>query len=263
MPKLFQDGNWYFEVSPRAFSENEFESLLSSNVDCISSNYLCVPFKKTTYDDTGTSARADLALIRNDYSDWRVVEVEMETHSLEHHVIPQVITLRDGIYDGSHAQYIASKNADLSIERLKSMMKGDQPRVLVIVNKPNNKWDRTLRAYGVDMMTFEIYRSKRNRHIFRIDGQFRRLSNVEITRIEPDRVLPKFFRINSPGALEFSDGEQIDVLVDNQMTRWERVDISNISYLTPLGRMPLTKPSKHFLVRNDQNQYELLSSECN
>jgi hypothetical protein len=141
MPKLFHRGAWFFELSPTSLAEFEFEGLLIQNADIIRPGTTIVPFKKTVF-AADQSAKADLAIIANDYRQWIVVEVEMLRHDLHRHVVPQITTLRSGLYDNDHASYLASKNANLDFGKLTEMLRGEAPEILVLVNKYDEEWSR-------------------------------------------------------------------------------------------------------------------------
>src|SRR4051812_24691321 len=94
--------------------------------------FVAVPFKSIVSSDSG-SARADYALIENGYRSWWVVEVELSTHSLHGHVIPQVSVLANARYGADEARLLAARASHLEERRLVSLMKGLPPRVLVVV----------------------------------------------------------------------------------------------------------------------------------
>jgi hypothetical protein len=256
MPRLFHRGEWFYELSPTSLSESEFESLLVQNADIIRPLATIVPYKKTVYagDD---SAQADLAIISNDYRDWIVVEVEMNRHSLHHHVVPQVRTLRGAVYGTADAEYLAAKNVTLDASKLADVMRGEAPEVVVIVNKPDAEWERELRWCGARILVFEIYRSDLNRYVFSIDGELPRLAHDVISRLEFDRFLPRFLTIASPAALDFKVGQRVPIFINDQLTEWERVDIQTTCYITPLGQMPLAHGQKYALVRTEAGQYAI------
>ena len=258
MPKLFHKGEWFYELSPTAFLETEFERLLVQNSEVIQLGSWIIPYKRTVYDGED-SARADLAIVSNDYREWVVVEVEMNRHSLQGHVIPQVRTLRGAAYSSEDAAYLATKNQALDAEKLDEMMKGLPPDILVIVNKPDDEWKRELRRYGVQMMVFEIFRSKMNRYVFSIDGDLPHLARNIITQLEFDPLLPRFLIVASPAALEFKNGECIPIFFEDQMMEWERIDSQNSCYITPLGRMPLSKGQKYALIKVESGEYMIRS----
>jgi len=254
MPKLYHKNEWFFELSPSALAETEFEGLLVQNAGLIKPDHQIVPFKKTAYAEE-RSARADLAIIANDYRHWAVVEVELIRHSLHSHVIPQIRTLIDATYGFPHAQYLADRNPHLDVGKLEEMMRGSPPEVLVLLNKPDEEWSREIRRYGGHTLVFEIYRSETsNRHIFAIDGELPSYANDVLTELSFRTMLPRMLAVGSPAALGFSAGTQQPVFIDGQVTYWERFDTATDCFLSPVGNMPISPGRSYELVRNEHGQ---------
>lgn len=256
MPRLFHRGEWFYELSPTSLLETEFESLLVQNANVIMPSARIIPYKRTVYDGEA-SARADLAIISNDYRQWFVVEVEMIRHSLYDHVIPQICTLRGASYGADDADYLIAKDPSFDPQKLHEMMRGQPPDVLVLVNKYDDEWNRELRRYGARKMVFEIFRSDTNRYIFSINGELPQLSHNSVTHLDFDPFLPRFLVVRSPAALQFKSGECVRIFIDEQATEWERVDIQTSCYLVPVGRMPLTRGRKYALVQNEFGEYSI------
>lgn len=244
---MYHRDEWFYELSPSALSESEFESLLVSNANIIRMDTTLVPFKKTVH-SAETSARADLAMIANDYRHWMVVEVEMLRHDLYRHVLPQVRTLREGFYDQDHAAYLAARNPHLDVVKLGEMLRGSPPDVLVIVNKFDEEWRRELARYGAHVMVFEIFRAQSNRHIFVIDGEPPKLTHDMLSELS-FALLPRCLTVASPAALNFGVGEKIGIFIDDQLTFWERFQTATAVYLTPVGAMPIRRGQRYALAR--------------
>ena len=255
MPRLYHKGELFDEISPSALAETEFESLLVSNAEIIRPDSIIVPFKKTVYSPE-SSARADLAIISKDYRHWIVVEVELAKHDLYSHVIPQIRTLREASYTQECVSYIHGKCPELDPEQLAQMMLGDPPDVLVLVNKPDEEWRKELRRYGAHMMVFEIFRSLNNRYIFVIDGEPPRLAQSFLSELSFG-LLPRCLSVNSPAALPVGPGETFAVLVNEQITYWERFQTATGVYLSPVGSMPINPGRKYALMRTENGQYAI------
>lgn len=248
MARILIDKEWFEEISVKALYESEFETILLGQALSLFPGYFLVPFKRTVLSEDG-SARADFALIETQYREWWVVEVELADHSLNYHVLPQVRTLSRARYSEPEAKYLSEKNADLIYERLLDMMKGSQPRVLVIVNSHKADWANSLLAHDAKLMVIEIYRSMLNKHAFWIKGG--RLSELAdlLSTCHFDGMLPRFLAIDSPSALDVRHNESIEVMFEETFTTWTRVDISNKVWLTTKAPCPLPE-DKHFeLVR--------------
>lgn len=253
MTRIYHRGEWFHELSPTALSETEFESLLIQNAAIIQPDVVVVPYKKTVY-AAETSARADLAMIARDYRRWFVVEVEMVKHDLYRHVLPQVRTLRDGRYDLEHARYLADKDSRLALSKVCDMLRGYPPEVLVLVNELEEEWRRELRRSGAHLISFQIFRSTSNRHIFVVDGGLPSIAQDIVTELWFS-LLPRCLVVGSPAALEFGSGVPVPIFVDGQVTYWERFQTATGVYLTPIGSMPIEPGRKYALVRMEAGQH--------
>ena len=255
MPRLYHKGEWFDEISPSALTEAEFESLLIQNADVIRANTLIVPFKKTVYSPE-SSARADLAMIFTDYRHWIVVEVEMSGHDLYSHVIPQVCTLREASYTPECVGYIHEKCPTLDREKLSDMMRGDPPDVLVIVNKADVEWQKEMRRYGAHMMVFEVFRSVLNKTIFVVDGQPPPLSQNVLSELSFG-LLPRCLMLGSPAALSVEPGVRFRIVVEGQVTYWERFHTATRVYLTPIGNLPIRPGRRYALIQSEGGDYAI------
>src|SRR5262245_59330266 len=82
-------------ADPDAPTEAEFEYRVVKALACLYQKYSCIVFGGTFYFEQ-RRYRPDLALVAKDFSHWFVIEVELVTHSLEGHVLPQVRAFRYG-----------------------------------------------------------------------------------------------------------------------------------------------------------------------
>src|SRR5688572_4559696 len=80
---------------PDAANEAEFEFVVGKALACIYRDYKCIKFAGSFLLEDEVS-RPDLALIANDFSHWFIIEVELTSHSLKSHVLPQVRAFRYG-----------------------------------------------------------------------------------------------------------------------------------------------------------------------
>lgn len=249
MPRLFHRSQWYYEISPTALAEKEFEALLTAHAEIIKPDFWVVPYSRTVYAPDGTSARADLAFIDKQYREWHVIEVEMNRHSLRQHVLPQVGTLKDAKYGSKDAAYLATKNAELDPAKLDEMIRVSQPSVLVIVNRFDADWDLELRRQDVHQMTLEIYRSDAGGHIFSVDGELPTLASNVISTLKVDRILSNMAVLSAPASLGVPSGGTIALLFRDQLTDWSRLDIADACYLTPKARMPLALGQEYLILK--------------
>jgi hypothetical protein len=251
MPKILVDDSWYDAVSPSSLYEDDFEKIIFQRAQIIYPGFIAVWFKKVVQSDI-YCAMADFALIDIEYRNWWVVEVEMANHSLENHVLPQVETLANAKYGENEANYLVGQNRVLIKKRLLDMMKGMQPRVLVVVNGLAQHWILPLSKYNAILQIVEIFRSDNNKHIFRING----ISPVTIrhdvvSTCHPDRTIPRLLVVESPACIGIASGDRIEIEFEGGMTTWERIDSKDTVWLSPIKRNPLDHIDNYCLIKDE------------
>lgn len=251
MARLRHKDEWFIEIDPQAFFETEFEAVILQNVHLLCADATLVPFKQTVFSSEYESKRPDLALIDNAYRFWWVIEVELATHSLASHVIPQTRVLMDGRYGDEHIEALLRSNPSLDRDRLEAMMRGEPPRVVVISNKYDAQWARDLSSIGVSYSVFNVFRSTLNNDIFLFDGLLPEENGDQLTVLTPAKGIPRFFRVHSPGALPIGTGEAMQMLLNGRQTIWRRVDIKNQCYLAVEGRVNISTDRPYIVDRQD------------
>lgn len=254
MARIFQEGDWYEQLSADAFYEEEYERILVANAGHFFPSYHLVPFKKTVDSERG-SARADLALIHKRYWNWWVVETELSHHSLSGHVRPQVEKLGCADYSEGVAEYLCRKASHLDSRKMLSVTKGQQPKVLVVVNAPVPNWAIQLRPYGALVVTLEIFRSRQNRHVYRMEGELP--PDGEVARSVCVLDVARLLRVMSPGILPIENGEILRVAFRGALTEWGRVDIADRVYLSSARPVSLNYKARYELVHQGDDSYVL------
>ena len=144
------------ELAPGSLLEAEFEGIVIDKGSAIFPGFYVVPFKRAVYSEDDC-AKPDLALIEKNYRIWWVAEVELCNHSLEGHVLPQVRTLSRASYGEDEGKALCQKCPLLDQGRICDMLKGKQPRVLVIVDSERKDWVMPLRRHDAELVVLQIY----------------------------------------------------------------------------------------------------------
>ena len=90
---------------------------------------------------------------------WFVVEIEIATHHLEKHIIPQVTAFCEGRYD-ENAVGILSEALNVGTQRAETLLATIPRNVVVVSNKRDEKWNQKLATLGAQHIVIESYRNK-------------------------------------------------------------------------------------------------------
>lgn len=257
MARILHDGEWYEQLSTEALYEEEYERLLLANGASLFPSYHVVSFKKSVHSDQGT-AKADFALVHKRYRDWWVVEAELSHHSFEGHVRPQVRSLSGAAYDEDTAEYLCLKEPALDRARMYSTVKGRQPGVLVIVNAAVPAWGRDLQPYGALVTVLEIFRSRHNKHLYRLNGE----QPGESTTLSSACVveLARFLRVLSPGILPIRHGERMTMYFRSGVAEWTRTDLQDRVYLSCAKPVTLSPKGRYEIIEREDGSFALRES---
>jgi hypothetical protein len=158
----------YQILDPDGQTEAEFEYVVVQALTCAYPKYRCVLFHGNFRYDNRTY-RPDLALVARDYSHWFVVEVELVSHSLDGHVLPQIRAFQYGTPETDCVNVLA---AELEIDRRQAstLIELVPRRVVVVANSRIEKWGIAFRALDVQMIAVSIYQSRFGTKAIEIDG---------------------------------------------------------------------------------------------
>ena len=223
----------YVVLSSSALYEAEYEEVLAEAGERLFPGSWLVPFKASVSSEHGTR-KPDLALIDRKYRKWYVVEAELAHHSLTQHVLPQVTVLAAGTYGREHADVLASESGELSKPRLREMMLGEPPGVIVLVNEARPEWVAPLKEVGASLGVVRVYRSMKNRHAL--------LARLEVDAVATDLVsvcsrhpgIPRLWSVRSPGALPGGQTDDtLTLLLEGAVTEWKRIVSADTVWLAP------------------------------
>lgn len=237
---------WFEELASDTLYETEYESIFQHQCATLFPDFVVCSFKHVLTDGY-REAKADLALIHRTYREWWIVEVELAHHSLHGHVLPQVRVLSQALCGYAHAEALCKQSRDLEFDRVLSMLKGTQPRVMVVVNAPCPDWKPLLAKYDSILLIFELLRSSSDQYIYRVNGeQPRRLARAR-SKCRLDPLTPRMLLIGSPGILPIVHGQQISLRLGNGISQWVRIDARDTVWLTPVGNNPLQFDREYLL----------------
>lgn len=161
--------NIYSLVDPSGFSESEFEDHVRAALRCAYPDYHCIPFRGGFAFDENKH-EADLALVHKTYSHWFVLEVELVSHSLRHHVLPQVRSFRFGAPLDSCVTYLCRHLPGVELTQAYSLLNFVPRGVAVIANRQEQEWSNTLQGCDVQFSTVSVFRGVDDALAYSVDG---------------------------------------------------------------------------------------------
>ncbi len=260
MPRILKEGEWYEPVAPTSIYESDFQGMVVAQAQHIFPDYAVIRFDKIVASEHGT-AKADLALVDRRYRFWWIVEIELSTHSLDGHVRPQVETLSSAAYGSDEAAYISDRSTELDPANVQQMMKGNQPRVLVVVNTPMPNWQLALSPLGAIVAVVEVYRSDKNRLVFRLNGDYPALPHNFVSHCHLDSALPKLMVVESPGGLPQTKDPRLTIRFEGGVTRWLRVESRDTVWLIPDGPLGLQQRARYVLMQGEDGGLDLVKEQ--
>lgn len=226
---------WYQEVSPRSFYDEEaLERSIIQNLEIIFPQFKALPFKKSLFDPVRhKNNKPDLAMVKDDYTEWYIIEVELGKHQKDH-VIDQMKTFYNCNYSDEHADYIFSKRSDLNLTSIKQMVATKSPELMVIVNEPKEDWITELKTLRCKTCIFQIYHDYNGQPLYRLNGEhpyiYTKFCHCKYQKIGSPytvEVLDKHF-LDSYGII---DGTKVSIEFNGLNLQWTRQDDSSRIFL--------------------------------
>jgi hypothetical protein len=258
MARILINKQWYEQIEPSTFSELEVEERIILHAPSIYPEYSVMPFKQTV-DSTYGKAKPDLVFVSKDYTEWRIVEVEMGYHSFSGHVEDQVQRLADAAYGKREMEYLCKKFPSLDLDKMVYLVESTPPQILVIVNEPKPDWVPQLAKYGAILAVFELFRSEQEEEIFRVNGEYPTLFVDTVCECTFHPFIPRIIEVVQPSPklnLPPPRG-RIKLRFNNCMTEWMRLDAEDKVWLQPTGRNPLNPSHRYELYRQSDNSLVL------
>lgn len=150
--------------------EIEFQELVIRLLSRLYPESLVFPFHPNVrFEDAGWTP--DLAIVDRQHRFWFIVEVEVSTHHLEKHVLPQVTAFSEGVYGEDSAKQL-SDAVGISREKARTLSLMIPRDVVVVSNRPDEHWVKKLASVGAQMMSIETYRNvTTGQAAHKIDGE--------------------------------------------------------------------------------------------
>ena len=255
MGRIHIGGTTYESVLSGSYSEADFENVIFSQREFLFPNHHLVRFKSDVRWNRDIR-RADFALVDRKYRSWWVVEVELNHHSLNNHVIPQVEVLRNGEYAEHHAESIAMEDSSLDSNRLLDLVVRSNPQVWVIVDKPAPTWVEPLKALRVPLGIIEMFTSDKATYALRVNGAkpaevtsgFGLLSNV----------LGRVWRVEGMNDLGTKVDQEIGIDFNGDSRKWVIKRLAGDITIVSSGDSLILDPKRrYFLIQHEDDSFSV------
>lgn len=234
---------WYQEVAPRSFySEEDLERAIIQNLQLIFPQFKAFPFKKELQNSyTLESRKPDLAMVKSDYSEWYLIEVELGKHRKEH-VLGQIETFYYANYLEEHADYIHQQCTVLDLGQLRDMVSKKVPKLMVIVNEPKPDWINDLRDLNCKTCVFQVYRDFHGNPLYRLNGEhpyiFTHFCDCKYQKYGSPYTIEVLDQDFLDG-YEIPDGGTIDIEFQGQALQWMReIQVTGFFYIATTSPRP-------------------------
>lgn len=254
-PQPIRLGNpWYIEIQPTAFyREEDLERSVLLNLQSLFPDFLAVPYKKKIKNKKNNRINApDLALVKKDYSEWYVIEVELSSHNIAH-VELQIDTFYNCTYGLDDVKYLFDKNKDkFKYEPLEKLITSKPPKLMVIINDFDQNLKDKIAIFNCSICVFQIFLDKDNHPFYRLDGEYP-LTNDGFCFCFLEKNIP--YTVKLLGDNKFLDshnlkhGQEIQIAFNGILSIWEFDMSSSVAYLICNSRnFPLEPSTSRYML---------------
>lgn len=256
--EILKERTWFQEIQPSSFySEEDLERAVILNLENLFPEFVAIPFKKSlTNNLNGRKNKPDLAMIKSDYSEWYIIEVELGHHTVKH-VREQVETFYHSNLDESYATYMHGKRPDgLDLNALITMVEERPPRLMVIINEHNEEIKASISSYSCLMCVFQIFLDNLNNPIYRLNGQhpevYTSFCHCRLTKDIPYTI--EILDVDFCNTYGIEDNSEHQISYNDKLSKWKRVDDSNRVFLICSSRnFPLDPSTQRYMLSYNTN----------
>ena len=255
---LYTNSEWYDEIDPLSFYEKHFEETFLSKIHEVYPDFIGIPFALKITSANGENSKPDLAMIRKDYKEWYIIEAEMGRHPWKGHVEKQVRVFSTGYYNKKKVSvYMNSKDNNLEIKKLESMIDNIVPKVMVIVNEQKPEWEKEIKKYKSYLSVFQIYKGLNGFELYRIQGDtpfiYRDKSHCSFVK-----GLSNTIEIYTPTFIKDNDNTNVEVTFRGKKTKWKIKRENGKTFFVISGRTHFLQIEKKYLLYiSNTNEYYL------
>jgi hypothetical protein len=202
-----------------------------------------------------------MAMVRHDFDQWGIIEVEIAQHSLSH-VLDQTRVYSRGEYNAPEvAEYMQKQlkahcGKTASMDRLTRLLRSALPTILVLADTHVADWEKQLANENVDLCIFQVYKSPRGSLLYRTHGAYPFVARQD-AHVRRHPSFANVFEI--VGAFDFhrlGKKKEVKIAFDDRLTRWRVFEEGGAKYIQFIGTVnPLSPNSEYCLIASRNNRY--------
>ncbi|WP_411030744.1 hypothetical protein [Spongiimicrobium sp. 3-5] len=163
---------WYEELKViHPYREYQYDRMIQLHLKTLFPEYHAVPYnRKITQKGFAKGSKPDFALIRKDFKEWWIIEVERIEDKLSH-VHKQIVDFINGDYNSfSEAKYLA-ENCSLNYKDIYQATQNN-PKVMLIVDDMNSKWHDAFKELDTTNCILKVYKNNKGLELYSISGDY-------------------------------------------------------------------------------------------
>ena len=281
------DKTWYDELKVIApYREYQYDRIIQSHLQTLFPEYYALYYDRTIKQPLHQrGSKPDFAMIRKDFNEWWIVEVERVEDNL-FNVRKQIEDFVNGEYNPiTEARYLY-KNSENSIDYDGLyIVTQSPPKVMVIVDDADSKWETELEDLNPVTCILKLYRNKNGHDVLSISGDYPYIFEEEshcyffdamknlLLLTNPDILDPVFDQKQNKflwarktiafckkHLLKQNIIEKKDIYVityKGQTSEWKKIEDSGKTFLQPLGPSSTRVNESYKLKRTKSKVYIL------
>jgi len=249
------DESWYDELNSIAYYyESEFENFIKQHIAKTFPEFYSFNFKMTINSPNKDPKKPDFGLIKKDFSEWWIIEVELGNHDFNH-VRGQVEVFVNPEYNAIHfsnkicEQIKVEHNVTLKAKSVTSLLRKKDPNVLVITDESKNNWKEELNELGAYLCMFQIYKNKNGFHAFRLEGQYPIIIEKS-SHCRFEKGLPNTLKILDNNLKKYVSTKDVKLYYNDKLTSWKPIK-GNDLFLQFAGSFNPLSPNDNYIIEKD------------
>lgn len=249
-----------------SYYESEFEAKFKQHVQVVFQDYYVLTFKDIINSSNRRPKRPDLLLIKHDFTDWWIVEVELIGHQLTE-VMEQVRVfvspdLNHLLFGRKMKTKFDEEYADLNIDLvlLQNMVLNIAPKVLVVVDEYKSKWATTISNAGAKLCIFQVFKNTKSEEAYRIAGDYP-MTLRQITHCSAyEKNSPNSYKIIEPEQLDIQVGSTIEIFYNDRSHSFDVVLLGENTVIKFNGKFNSIPTKQTYILHKDNNNRLILKT---